>query len=64
MTVFHAGTKRVGDDVVTAGGRVLNVTAVGPTVAAARDRAYEAAALISWPGMQYRRDIARAVESG
>jgi len=64
VTVFHAGTKRVGDDVVTAGGRVLNVTAVGPTVTAARDRAYEAAALISWPGMQYRRDIARAVESG
>jgi phosphoribosylamine---glycine ligase len=64
VTVFHAGTKRVGDDVLTAGGRVLNVTAVGPTVTAARDRAYEAAALISWPGMQYRRDIARAVESG
>jgi phosphoribosylamine--glycine ligase len=63
VMVFHAGTKRVGGDVVTAGGRVLSVTAVGPTVAAARDRAYEAAARISWPGMQYRRDIAGAVES-
>ncbi len=43
----------------TAGGRVLNVTAFGPTVAAARDRAYEAVSLISWPGMHYRSDIAR-----
>ena len=64
VTVFHAGTKRAGDEVVTAGGRVLSVTAVGPSVAEARERAYEAAARISWPGMQYRRDIARAVESG
>jgi phosphoribosylamine--glycine ligase len=44
--------------VVTAGGRVLDVTAAGPTVADARRRAYEAVERISWPGAQYRRDIA------
>jgi phosphoribosylamine--glycine ligase len=37
---------------------VLTVTATGPGIAAARDRAYEAVALISWPGVHYRRDIA------
>jgi phosphoribosylamine--glycine ligase len=37
---------------------VLTVSAVGPDIAVARDRAYEAAALISWPGLHYRRDIA------
>ena len=41
-----------------AGGRVLSVTAFGPTVPAARDRAYEAVARISWPGMYFRTDIA------
>jgi phosphoribosylamine--glycine ligase len=64
VTVFHAGTKQVDSRVMTAGGRVLDVTAVAPTLAEARDRAYEAAGRISWPGMQYRRDIgAAAVES-
>jgi phosphoribosylamine--glycine ligase len=59
VTVFHAGTKAVDDGrIVTNGGRVLTVTATGPDIAAARDRAYEAAALISWPGLHYRRDIA------
>ncbi|HET9609284.1 MAG TPA: phosphoribosylamine--glycine ligase [Acidimicrobiales bacterium] len=43
---------------VTAGGRVLAVTGTGPTVAAARDHAYRAAALISWPGRHHRTDIA------
>ncbi len=59
VLVFHAGTAR--DDrgqLVTAGGRVLNVTASGSTLGEARDRAYGAAALITWPGMQFRRDIA------
>jgi phosphoribosylamine--glycine ligase len=57
--VFHAGTKAGADGSVTAnGGRVLTVSAVGADIAAARDRAYEAAALISWPGLHYRRDIA------
>jgi phosphoribosylamine--glycine ligase len=59
VTVFHAGTKTgVDGAVVTNGGRVLTVSAVGPDVATARNRAYEAAALISWPGLHYRRDIA------
>jgi phosphoribosylamine--glycine ligase len=59
VVVFHAGTKRGSDgEVVTAGGRVLDVTAAGPTVADARRRAYEAVERISWPGAQYRRDIA------
>ena len=57
VNVFHAGTKQVDARVMTAGGRVLDVTAVAPTLAEARDRAYEAAGRISWPGMQYRRDI-------
>jgi phosphoribosylamine--glycine ligase len=56
--VFHAGTALKGDRVVTNGGRILNVTAVAGSVAAARDRAYEACELISFPGMRYRRDIA------
>jgi phosphoribosylamine--glycine ligase len=62
--VIHAGTARnAAGDVVTAGGRVLNVTGVGPSPAAARDRAYAAADLINFDGRQLRRDIAlRAVE--
>lgn len=57
--VFCAGVGR-GEDgsLVTAGGRVLNVTAMGPTLAAARESAYGAAKLIHWPGRQYRSDIA------
>jgi phosphoribosylamine--glycine ligase len=67
VTVFHAGTAAVGGQsgaVRTAGGRVLNVTALGATLADARARAYEAAGRISWPGMQYRRDIAAAAAGG
>jgi phosphoribosylamine--glycine ligase len=61
--VTHAGTARRGGELVTAGGRVLNVTGLGPTPAAARDRAYDAARRISFDGMQMRQDIAeRAVE--
>jgi phosphoribosylamine--glycine ligase len=55
VTVFCAG---VGEGMVTAGGRVLNVTALAPTLAEARSRAYEAVGHISWPGMHYRTDIA------
>lgn len=58
--VFHAGTVRDGDAIRTAGGRVLAVTALGPTIGEARDRAYAAAGHISWPGMQHRTDIAAA----
>jgi phosphoribosylamine--glycine ligase len=56
--VFHAGTALKGDRIVTNGGRILNVTAAAESVPAARDRAYEACELISFPGMRYRRDIA------
>jgi phosphoribosylamine--glycine ligase len=60
-TVFAAGVARDGDGrLVTAGGRVLAVTGTGATVAAARHHAYAAAACVSWPGMHYRRDIARS----
>ena len=55
--VFHAGTKRAGDDIVTAGGRVLGVTARGADLKDSIDRAYAAVARISFDGMQYRRDI-------
>jgi phosphoribosylamine--glycine ligase len=60
VEVFHAGTVRDGDALRTAGGRVLSVTAVAPTIADARSRAYEAVGRISWPGMQHRSDIAAA----
>ncbi|MGA8219593.1 MAG: phosphoribosylamine--glycine ligase [Solirubrobacterales bacterium] len=63
VEVTHAGTAHRGGDVVTAGGRVLNVTGLGPTAAEARRRAYDAAQLISFEGMQMRTDIAaRAVD--
>ncbi len=55
--VFHAGTQRVGRDVVTAGGRVLCVTALGDTVKMAQRRAYEIADQIKFAGSQMRRDI-------
>jgi phosphoribosylamine---glycine ligase len=59
VMVFHAGTTAgTGGPLTTAGGRVLNVTALGGTIETARARAYEAVGQISWPGMQYRRDIA------
>jgi phosphoribosylamine---glycine ligase len=61
--VTHAGTAERDGEIVTAGGRVLNLTGLGPTPAAARDRAYDAAGRISFEGMQIRNDIAaRAVE--
>jgi phosphoribosylamine--glycine ligase len=60
--VTHAGTASQDGEIVTAGGRVLNVTGLGPDPAAARDRAYDAASRISFDGMQIRSDIAaRAV---
>jgi phosphoribosylamine--glycine ligase len=56
--VIHAGTARSEGGLVTAGGRVLAVTAVGSDVADARAKAYEGVAMISFPGAQWRRDIA------
>lgn len=59
VTVFHSGTKAsASGEITTNGGRVLTVSAVGSDLTEARDRAYEAAALISWPGLHYRHDIA------
>ncbi|MDZ4825054.1 MAG: phosphoribosylamine--glycine ligase [Actinomycetota bacterium] len=58
VVVFHSGTKSLDGNITTNGGRVLTVSATGPDIAAARDRAYEAVAKISWPGLHYRRDIA------
>ena len=55
--VFHAGTAMQGDDVVTSGGRVLCVTALGDSVRTAQTRAYAVADAISFDGAQYRRDI-------
>ena len=55
--VFHAGTALSGKDVITAGGRVLCVTALGDNVRAAQMRAYEIAEQIEFEGMQMRRDI-------
>jgi phosphoribosylamine---glycine ligase len=56
-TVFHAGTRLQGGELVTSGGRVLGVTAGGPTLQAAIRRAYDAVAKIHFDGMHYRRDI-------
>ncbi len=55
--VFHAGTKRVGDDIVISGGRVLGVTARGVDLKDSIARAYAAVGRIHFEGMQYRRDI-------
>jgi phosphoribosylamine--glycine ligase len=57
VKIFHAGTKREGEKLVAAGGRVLDVTATGKTLAEARTRAYRAVDLIDWPEGFCRRDI-------
>jgi phosphoribosylamine--glycine ligase len=57
IRVFHAGTRMQGGDIVTSGGRVLCVCALGEDVAAAQRRAYAAVEQISWKDMYYRRDI-------
>ena len=58
VTVFHAGTKRIDDDrLVTSGGRVLDVTAMGETFEEARDQAYNACERINFEGKQLRMDI-------
>jgi phosphoribosylamine--glycine ligase len=57
VQVFHAGTAQVGGQMLTAGGRVLGVTAVADSLQQALDRAYQAIAEITFEGMYYRRDI-------
>lgn len=59
VIVFHAGTKLENNRVVTAGGRVLGVTALGADLRAAKERAYEAVRAIHFEGCQYRTDIAQ-----
>jgi phosphoribosylamine--glycine ligase len=58
VLVFHAGTAANGKRLVVDGGRVLNLVGRGPTIEAARIRAYEAVSGLGWPGMQFRADIA------
>jgi phosphoribosylamine--glycine ligase len=62
--VFHAGTALREGRLVTNGGRILNVTGTGPTVAEARERAYAGVERIHFEGARYRTDIARNVEEG
>lgn len=63
VVVFHAGTEQKNGDILTAGGRVLGVTALGRTIAEAKSRAYEAVDKINFDGAYYRRDIAdRAIK--
>lgn len=65
VTVFHAGTRLTDAGLLlTAGGRVLNVTALGPDFATARERAYEGVARISFDGMFYRSDIGARAQRG
>jgi phosphoribosylamine--glycine ligase len=61
--VFHGGTARQGDRLVTNGGRILSVTGTGPTLADARSAAYDAAARISFEGVRCRSDIAAEAAS-
>jgi phosphoribosylamine--glycine ligase len=63
VKVLHAGTKRVGDEILTSGGRVLGVTTVGPNLGAALGSAYAAAERIYFDGMHYRKDIGRHLNS-
>ena len=65
VKVFHAGTARVGDSLLTSGGRVLGVTAWGATLEKARDLAYAAVGRIRFDGAHFRRDIgAKARQAG
>ena len=57
VVVFHAGTKREGDKILTAGGRVLTVVGLGDTLKEAKEKAYEGVSKIHFEGMYYRRDI-------
>lgn len=65
VTIFHAATQRDGERMLANGGRVLNVTALGATIAEAQQRAYVAVKMIDWPGGFYRSDIGwRAIKKG
>jgi phosphoribosylamine--glycine ligase len=55
--VFHAGTKNVESDVVTSGGRVLNITGIAPDLASALEKSYKRVNLLCWEDVYFRRDI-------
>ena len=59
IVIFHAGTKMEGDKLITNGGRVLGISAVGNTMREALQKAYKAIEKISFEGMQYRKDIGK-----
>src|SRR3990167_9042612 len=59
LVVFHAGTSKINDKVVTNGGRVIGVTSLGTNFEDAINRAYKGVSLIKWDGAYYRRDIGR-----
>lgn len=61
VILFHAGTKKMGDDIVTSGGRVLGVTALDRTISKAIDKVYKAIKWIAFDGAYYRKDIAARV---
>jgi phosphoribosylamine--glycine ligase len=61
VSIFHSATSRANGNWLTAGGRVLGVTATGENLEAALDRCYGAVREIHWEGMQYRRDIGRSL---
>lgn len=63
VTVFHAGTRQQGDQIVTSGGRVLGVCAAAPTAERSLEMAYAAVAKINFQGAQYRTDIGKALSS-
>jgi len=58
VLVFHAATRSEGKRLLADGGRVLDLVGIGASVSEAREKAYEAVELVSWPGMQFRTDIA------
>jgi phosphoribosylamine---glycine ligase len=61
VIVFHGGTKQHDGEVLTSGGRVLGVTAIGENITTAICRAYEAVEKIQWDGIHYRKDIGHRV---
>ena len=63
IVIFHSGTAIKDGQLVTAGGRVLNITATGPTLEEALDKAYDAVQDIHFEGMQYRKDIGRRIKN-
>lgn len=63
VNIFHAGTKFAGGSLVTAGGRVLGVSASAATLNEALSKCYQSVDFISWPGMQFRRDIGKFSET-